>query len=347
MKYTDFKTVLCLLLMVVLITSACRLTDGLFDDPEQHQQTLAAMAAATLTAVSLEQTQSEPEIAQPTDTPESIPQDEVFPTATSSPDELPTPTLTPDLVGFISGNISYPAGFLPPQRVVAYDVDDVGVYYAIEVYDENTYTLEVSPGTYYVLAYPIDDGGMADQGGFSGAYSQMVPCGLHVDCEDHSLIPVEVEPGQTVTEIHPADWYLPEDLSRYLPSDPTLDEPGGIDGLLSYPSDFIPPLRVVVFSLDSDDFYEVYTPGSLEISSYRIEDIPPGTYHVLAYLVEPESDFCAAFTQYAKCGYWTADCDYDPELVEVSVFPGQLVRQVDLMHWDDLSNVDWPAEPER
>lgn len=347
MKHTDIKTVLSLLLMVILITSACRLTDGLFDDPEQQQQTLAAMAAATLTAVSLEETQPEPEVAIPTDTPESTTEEEVYPTATPSPDELSTATVTPALTGLISGNLSFPAGFLPPQRVVAYDVDDVGVYYATEVYFENSYTLEVPPGTYYVLAYLIDDDGIAEPGGFSGAYSEMVPCGLHIDCEDHSLIPVEVEPGQTVTEIHPADWYLPEELSRYWPSDPTLEEPGGIEGLLSYPSDFIPPLRVVVFSLDTDDFYDLYTPGSLEISSYLIEDIPPGKYHVLAYLVEPESDFCAAFTQYARCGYWTADCDFDPELVEVSVFPGQIVRRVDLMHWDDLSNVDWPTEPER
>ncbi len=37
--------------------------------------------------------------------------------------------------------------------------------------------------------------------------SVAVPCGLNVSCADHRPIPVEVEPGRTVTHIDPCDFY--------------------------------------------------------------------------------------------------------------------------------------------
>lgn len=343
MKRMDMKFIVIIFVLAGLISSACRLTGRISDDGAAAQMTVEAQVAATVAVMQIEESVTE------TEPPEDITEEDVLPTATSdvATDEelLPTATLTLTAQETISGQLFFPGGYLPPQRLVAYDVDDIGAYYATEVYSGNTYSLEVSPGTYYVLAYLIDEDGNADPSGYSGAYSEFVPCGLHVDCDDHSLIPVEVVPGQTITGIDPADWYLPNDLSGYWPSDPTLDEDGTIVGRLSYPSDYIPPLRVIAFNLDTDDYYEVYT--ELNDFTYQITDLPPGTYHVLAYLVDNESDFCAAYTQYALCGYWLADCEFDPELVDVAVFPGQIVRQVDLVDWDRLTDHGWPAEPER
>lgn len=343
MKRMDMKIIFIVFVLVGFISSACRLTGRISDDGAAALLTVEAQVAATVDAMQTEEAVSE------TEPPDDIIEEVVLPTATSDivMDEeiLPTATLTLGVQETISGQLYFPAGYLPPQRVVAYDVDDIGAYFATEVYSGNTYSLEVPPGTYYVLAYLIDEDGNADPSGYSGAYSEFVPCGLHVDCDDHSLIPVEVNPGQTITGIDPADWYLPNDLSGYWPSDPTLGEDGTIVGSLSYPSDHIPPLRVVAFSLDTDEYFEVYT--ALNDYYYQIADLPPGTYHVLAYLVDYESDFCAAYTQYALCGYWLADCEFNPELVDVVVFPGQTVRQVDLMDWDRLTDVGWLAEPER
>jgi len=48
-----------------------------------------------------------------------------------------------------------------------------------------------------------------DDGNLGGSYSQAVPCGLSVDCTDHSLIPVTVNAGQDVTGIDVCDWYGP------------------------------------------------------------------------------------------------------------------------------------------
>lgn len=343
MKRIDIRIIFMILMLVFSISAACRLTSIISNDAEAQLLTVEAQVAATVDAMRTEEPEPEPEVLL-TETPTAVSEEPV-----TEEEITPTATMTLAVQESISGQLFFPGGFLPPQRVVAYDVDEVGTYYAIEVYSGNTYTLEVPPGMYYILAYLIDEDGTSDPSRYSGAYSEFVLCGLHVDCDDHSLISIEVNLGETVTGIDPADWYLPEIHSGYWPSDPTLGENGAIDGRLSYPSDFIPPLRVVAFSLDTDDYYEVYSP--LNAVSYRITDLPPGTYHVLAYLVDAEWDYCAAFTQYAKCDYWTWDCEYDLELLnelaEVTVFPGQIVRKVDLMDWDVPSNVGWPAEPER
>ena len=58
--------------------------------------------------------------------------------------------------GSITGQIAYPSEFLPPQRVVAFDVNDASIYYAVEIQSGGTYSLDVPVGTYYVLAYVID-----------------------------------------------------------------------------------------------------------------------------------------------------------------------------------------------
>jgi len=132
----------------------------------------------------------------------------------------PALTFTPELsTGTIIGRLSYPSEFLPPMRVVAFSLTD-GRAYFVDVRDEGHYSLEVPAGTYYVVSYVYQEAvngnrGEADaytlNGGVSpaGGYTQMVPCGLSVGCDDHSLLPVPVAAGQTTEEIHADDWYAP------------------------------------------------------------------------------------------------------------------------------------------
>lgn len=123
----------------------------------------------------------------------------------------PTDTLPPDPVvvlpetGFIAGHLSYPSEFIPPLRVVAWSAADMS-YYFIDT-DTNTfeYTIELPPGTYYMVAYVRS--GDSVPIGFAGGYTQAVPCGLAYGCDDHTLIPVVVEAGVTVYGIDPGDWY--------------------------------------------------------------------------------------------------------------------------------------------
>ena len=87
--------------------------------------------------------------------------------------------------------------------MVVYLANDFGTYYTVDtVLNQSEYRIQIPVGTYFVVSYVID-------GGLSAGYSQSVPCGLSVDCADHSLIPVTVTAGQTVDNIDIFDWYAP------------------------------------------------------------------------------------------------------------------------------------------
>ena len=117
---------------------------------------------------------------------------------------LPEMTETQSIqYGIISGSLSYPGEFIPPQRVFAYAVNDFSVYYYIDtVENQSEYQMGVPAGTYFIVSYLIGDS-------LSAGYSQMVPCGLQAGCDDHSLIPIEVTAGNTAAGVDPGDWYAP------------------------------------------------------------------------------------------------------------------------------------------
>jgi hypothetical protein len=148
-------------------------------------------------------------------------------------EEAPTETEKPAPVnGTLTGQLTYPSEFLPPQRVVAFDITDLTTFYVDEVVSGGTYSLEIPAGTYYVLAYLIDPalhGGIPD---YFAAYSEAVLCGLAYGCDDHSLVPVFVGAGETVSGIDPTDWYLPPGEDAGWPSDPVATEPGANRGNL-------------------------------------------------------------------------------------------------------------------
>ncbi|HEY9086853.1 MAG TPA: hypothetical protein VIO36_01695 [Anaerolineaceae bacterium] len=126
--------------------------------------------------------------------------------------QVPTEELLP---GSVSGKLSYPSEMIPPLRLVLWNTED-GAYLTKEI-PQNTAEYEwdgIAPGHYQMVAY-LRDG---DPGAISGGYSQAVPCGLAVDCTDHSLIVFEVRSGETTTNIDPGDWYAP---AGSFPSDPT------------------------------------------------------------------------------------------------------------------------------
>ncbi len=74
---------------------------------------------------------------------------------------------------------------------------------------------------YYAVAYPYSaDTYTAPAPGspvLAGGYTNAVPCGLSVDCTDHSLIAITVIAGQTIT-VDPGDWYAPEGAFPPMPN---------------------------------------------------------------------------------------------------------------------------------
>ena len=125
---------------------------------------------------------------------------------------LPPATVAPIATGSISGNLSYPSEFIPPLRVVAFNADTQEYIFVDTQQDQGTYQIDnLPPGTYHVVAY-------FPQLSLGGGYSQAVPCGLSVDCPDHSLIDVEVKPGEVTAGINPGDWYAPEGTFPPMPN---------------------------------------------------------------------------------------------------------------------------------
>lgn len=108
--------------------------------------------------------------------------------------------------GSIEGTLGYPAGGIPKLEVYAFNSSNMKNYFMIETAVNQT-SFEITgvlPGTYYVVAYPTDYS-------ISGAYTKMVPCGLSVDCKDHSMIPVTVKAGEVTKGVEVKDWYAPDD----------------------------------------------------------------------------------------------------------------------------------------
>jgi len=188
-------------LSLLLFASAalCTRTTGI---PTVTQPPAAQDLPATLAAIQATQTDlAAPMVATPTS---PIP-----------PTELPSTqaALTqPPEVGSISGMLSYPSEFIPPQRIVATNLATGQIFYVDTALDARSYRIaNLPPGAYYVVAYVADPP-------LASGYSQFVICGLSVDCTDHNLVEVIVKPGQETTGIDPGDWYAPQGT---FPPDPT------------------------------------------------------------------------------------------------------------------------------
>ncbi len=112
---------------------------------------------------------------------------------------------TPRAPGSIAGKLGYPSEGIPPMAIYAISVSNqAGAFRAVEtIPDQDTYAIEgLSPGAYYVLDKPRD---LASASSFFGAYTRSVVCKT-ADCNDHTLLPVAVHPGEHVLGVDPIDW---------------------------------------------------------------------------------------------------------------------------------------------
>lgn len=148
----------------------------------------------------------------------------VTPTPTTAPSATPSPTIaarrvcpaTQQLAGAIEGRIAYPAEGLPALAIYAIRVDG-GAYRVLhtapvrEARPNIEYAmLAVEPGTYVVVAYPVDERGAARPGPLAGSYTPAVACGLTASCKDHAPIRVVVRAGERTRGVDVLDWYAPE-----------------------------------------------------------------------------------------------------------------------------------------
>ena len=84
------------------------------------------------------------------------------------------------------------------------------------------------------------------------------------------------------------------------PTVPAVPATGSISGHLSYPSDFIPPLRVVAFDASNTGIY-YYVDTVTNQGVYTIYDLPVGVYHVVSYRID-STTLAGGYTQMVPCG---------------------------------------------
>ena len=111
----------------------------------------------------------------------------------------PSPTPVP-IVGTIEGLLCYPSEGVPPMNLYFEEVNTQSIETFGHPGGSMDYSVEVPAGTYVAYAWTLDFG-------IGGAYTQAVPCGLTVNCSDHSLIQFQVQAGQTTAGIDICDYY--------------------------------------------------------------------------------------------------------------------------------------------
>jgi hypothetical protein len=265
-----------------------------------------------------------------------------LPTSTSMPGKAlpiatkvsPPPTSS---MGSLSGSLNYPADTLPAMNVVAFLTGSQTYQFITSQPGQGTFQIDnLQPGVYHVVAYTVGGGGFPV--GLPGGYTKAVLCGLGSKCTDHSLIDVVVNPGQTTTGINPYDWYAPQGtfvpfpqqtvVATNIPTLPPSITDGSISGKLMYPSSGIPALRIVATEVGTSNYYHVDT--GLGQTSYQIDHVPPGTYHVVAYVI-PGGGFTAGlpggYSKMVPCGL-AYGCN-DHTLIDVVVTAGNVTTDVD------------------
>lgn len=103
---------------------------------------------------------------------------------------------------------------------------------------------------------------------------------------------------------------------------------GSIAGQLSFPSEGIPSMAIVAYVVGGSplDYYYVVT--NQGASTYQLDNLPPGDYHVVAYAGD---SFAGGYSQAVPCGL-LAECA-DHSLIPVTVTGGQVTQDVNPGDW--------------
>jgi hypothetical protein len=108
--------------------------------------------------------------------------------------------------------------------------------------------------------------------------------------------------------------------------------PGSISGKLSYPSDHIPPLRLVAENVETGEYVSMEVPSNT--SEYKMENVPPGRYRLVAYLMSAPTGkpaLAGGYSQMVPCGL-QASCE-DHSLIIFEVQAGEESTSIDPGDW--------------
>lgn len=144
---------------------------------------------------------------------------------------------------------------------------------------------------------------------------------LQVVAPQPTFTPISIQAQSIATQVA-----LPIQPAASLSARDFIPPLGTVTGNLSYPSSFIPAMRVVFFSIT--DGSVSYTDTGMNQGTYSM-DLPAGSYDVVAYPYSagvhaagsPKLSEAGGYTQMVPCGL-SADCT-DHSLIPITVVAGQ------------------------
>jgi hypothetical protein len=124
----------------------------------------------------------------------------------------------------------------------------------------------------------------------------------------------------------PVDYTLEVSISAIGSGQTTTGAKGVITGSLGYPESYVPPMHIVAFNQDTGKWYWQGTAENTYV--YQMNDMPPGTYHVVAYTQK------GLVGAYASVG--------DGMLIPLTVKSGE-VAEANMNVWLERDNSYYPG----
>ena len=113
--------------------------------------------------------------------------------------------------GVVQGKLCYPSEYIPSMNIYLKAANSNTIYKLVSKENQQTFTFKKIPeGSYVAFAYTTEATQLDlnnKKSKASGGFSRFVPCGLSVDCKDHTLISFKVNKGKTTNAISICDWY--------------------------------------------------------------------------------------------------------------------------------------------
>jgi len=113
--------------------------------------------------------------------------------------------------GTVRGTVCYPSEYIPAMNVYLKNKETNKIYSLDIKENQKPFKFKKIPkGNYIAFAYTVQEISTDANNKTAianGGYTHAVPCGLTVECKDHSLLIFKVENGKTTKNIQICDWF--------------------------------------------------------------------------------------------------------------------------------------------
>ena len=113
--------------------------------------------------------------------------------------------------GTVKGALCYPSDYIPAMNVYLKNKETNKTYSLVIKEKQKTFKFKkILEGNYVAFAHTMEETNIDfnnKSSKASGGYTHAVPCGLTVNCNNHTLINFKVNNGKTTKAVDICDWY--------------------------------------------------------------------------------------------------------------------------------------------